>query len=314
MAYGAVTRAKALKRCCPRKRRGRNSASAGGPEPGPGKDRREPRAMLPPLCPGGIRMEFIDHPRCCGDPSARTVPTSRPSARVRSNRHSAVARFLRCEGGSIPIVTAFHKALGADGLLIGWGRGRRRCGTAPTKSFPSPTSTAESRHSVPAEKQLSRLPGDRPFKPRPASGLPPSTLSAARPPASAVSSTKTRSSTAATQDAAGEAATYRERKPPRRYGPLAGAADPSRYGSIPGKDHSHLASSPVLAAERDRATECLVSAARAPCLFAEAVCQSRRWYDANGASIISMFSPSNDHWESHASTANLSVENADVGP
>ena len=74
------------------------------------------RSLLPP----GIEMELID----MHGAKAVVVPLDSPYVAAASQ---AIERgfgkrpvFIR-EGGSIPIVTNFHAALGADTLLLGWG-------------------------------------------------------------------------------------------------------------------------------------------------------------------------------------------------
>ncbi|MGO8750134.1 MAG: dipeptidase [Thermoguttaceae bacterium] len=79
------------------------------------------RAMLPPLCPAGIRMELIDHHGAPGVMVPLDSPYIQAGARAVEQAFGRAPVFTR-EGGSIPIVTAFHKALGADALLIGWGQ------------------------------------------------------------------------------------------------------------------------------------------------------------------------------------------------
>jgi succinyl-diaminopimelate desuccinylase len=78
------------------------------------------RAYLESLCPAGITMELIDFH---GAPAALT-PLDSPyiSAAAQAIERGFGKRpvFIR-EGGSIPIVTAFQRELGAAALLLGWG-------------------------------------------------------------------------------------------------------------------------------------------------------------------------------------------------
>lgn len=79
------------------------------------------RRKLAALCPPGIAIELID---LQGAPGV-LVPLDSPSieAAARAIEYAFGRRpvFTR-EGGSIPIVTAFHHKLNADVLLIGWGQ------------------------------------------------------------------------------------------------------------------------------------------------------------------------------------------------
>ena len=79
------------------------------------------KPMLSELCPPGIEMELIDFH---GSPGV-LVPLDSPyiAAAARAIEHAFGRRpvFAR-EGGSIPIVTAFHETLEADVLLLGWGQ------------------------------------------------------------------------------------------------------------------------------------------------------------------------------------------------
>jgi succinyl-diaminopimelate desuccinylase len=76
---------------------------------------------LAELCPPGVEMELIEHH---GGPGV-LVPLESPyvEAAARAIQHAFGRRpvFTR-EGGSIPIVTAFHQQLKADTLLLGWGQ------------------------------------------------------------------------------------------------------------------------------------------------------------------------------------------------
>jgi len=79
------------------------------------------KARLEELCPPGIRMELSE---LHGSPGV-LVPRDSPyvQAAARAIEHAFGCRpVLTREGGSIPIVTAFHETLRADTLLLGWGR------------------------------------------------------------------------------------------------------------------------------------------------------------------------------------------------
>lgn len=78
-------------------------------------------AMLRRLCPPGIAMKLVSHH---GSPGV-LVPLESPyiaaASRAIAHAFGRPPVFTR-EGGSIPIVTAFHQILRADALLIGWGQ------------------------------------------------------------------------------------------------------------------------------------------------------------------------------------------------
>ena len=87
----------------------------------PDKVGRALETMLRGLCPPGITIKLTSQH---GSPGV-LVPLGSPyvQAAVRAIE-SAFGRapvFTR-EGGSIPVVTAFHQTLGADTLLVGWGQ------------------------------------------------------------------------------------------------------------------------------------------------------------------------------------------------
>jgi succinyl-diaminopimelate desuccinylase len=77
-------------------------------------------AMLQEICPTGITMELIDMHGAEGVivPINSSYMTAAAHAIEQGFGHSPV--FIR-EGGSIPVVTAFHDQLGVDTLLLGWG-------------------------------------------------------------------------------------------------------------------------------------------------------------------------------------------------
>ncbi|HUG68346.1 MAG TPA: dipeptidase [Pirellulaceae bacterium] len=76
--------------------------------------------MLRSMCPPGIKLELID---LHGAPGV-LVPLDNPymsaAAKAIERGFGTAPVFIR-EGGSIPIVNAFKKKLGADTLLLGWG-------------------------------------------------------------------------------------------------------------------------------------------------------------------------------------------------
>jgi len=91
------------------------------PHQDPEKVTAQLRARLEELCPPGIRFELRDHH---GSPGVRF---SLDSVYVKAAARALAAAFGRPpvytrEGGSIPIVSTFHEALGVDMLLLGWGQ------------------------------------------------------------------------------------------------------------------------------------------------------------------------------------------------
>ncbi|MFP6750838.1 MAG: dipeptidase [Pirellulaceae bacterium] len=76
--------------------------------------------MLQEICPEGIRMELTSMHGAKGVvvPLKSDYMTAAAHAIERGFGHSPV--FIR-EGGSIPVVSAFHDQLGVDTLLLGWG-------------------------------------------------------------------------------------------------------------------------------------------------------------------------------------------------
>jgi succinyl-diaminopimelate desuccinylase len=77
-------------------------------------------AMLQESCPEGITMELVTMHGAKGVvvPLGGKYMTAAAHAIERGFGHSPV--FIR-EGGSIPVVSAFHDQLGVDTLLLGWG-------------------------------------------------------------------------------------------------------------------------------------------------------------------------------------------------
>lgn len=78
------------------------------------------KSYLESMLPPGITMELIDFH---GAPAAITSlesPYIEAAAKAITTGFGKRPVFIR-EGGSIPIVTAFQRELGADALLLGWG-------------------------------------------------------------------------------------------------------------------------------------------------------------------------------------------------
>jgi succinyl-diaminopimelate desuccinylase len=91
------------------------------------------KRKLEELCPPGITIEVVGLHSAPGV----LVPLDSPyvEAAARAIEHAFGRRpvFTR-EGGSIPIVTAFHQRLNADALLIGWGQEDDNC-HSPNEKF-----------------------------------------------------------------------------------------------------------------------------------------------------------------------------------
>jgi succinyl-diaminopimelate desuccinylase len=91
------------------------------PDQDPAKIAAGLRQMLAELCPPGIQMELIDHHGSPGVMVPLDSPFIQAAARAIEQAFGRAPVYTR-EGGSIPIVSNFHAALGADALLIGWGQ------------------------------------------------------------------------------------------------------------------------------------------------------------------------------------------------
>jgi succinyl-diaminopimelate desuccinylase len=78
------------------------------------------RQMLDSLSPAGIKYELIEYHHCPGVLVPLDSPYISAAARAIEQGFGRPPFFIR-EGGSIPVVTAFHEALGIDTLLLGWG-------------------------------------------------------------------------------------------------------------------------------------------------------------------------------------------------
>jgi succinyl-diaminopimelate desuccinylase len=76
---------------------------------------------LPTVTPPGVRVELIDLHGAPGVLVPLESPYVAAAARAIEQAFGRAPVYTR-EGGSIPIVTAFHHALKADTLLIGWGQ------------------------------------------------------------------------------------------------------------------------------------------------------------------------------------------------
>ncbi len=90
------------------------------PNQDPEKIKSGLKSMLRELCPVGIQMELIDLHGCPGVVVPLTSPYMSAAARAIEHGFGRSPVFIR-EGGSIPVVTAFHEKLGVDTLLLGWG-------------------------------------------------------------------------------------------------------------------------------------------------------------------------------------------------
>jgi len=91
------------------------------PDQDPKKIAAALKSRLEGLCPPGIRMELLDLHGSRGVLVPRDSPYVEAAARAVEHGFGRRPVFTR-EGGSIPIVTSFHDALGADTLLLGWGQ------------------------------------------------------------------------------------------------------------------------------------------------------------------------------------------------
>ena len=78
------------------------------------------REMLAAICPPGIRMELVAMHGSPGVVVNLDSPHVQAASRAIQRGFGRAPVYIR-EGGSIPIVSAFHQHLGADSLLLGWG-------------------------------------------------------------------------------------------------------------------------------------------------------------------------------------------------
>jgi acetylornithine deacetylase/succinyl-diaminopimelate desuccinylase-like protein len=91
------------------------------PNQDPAEISRALETMLRELCPPGITMTLTSQHGAPGVLVPLDSPYVQAAARAIEHAFGRPPVFTR-EGGSIPIVTAFHQTLGADALLIGWGQ------------------------------------------------------------------------------------------------------------------------------------------------------------------------------------------------
>jgi succinyl-diaminopimelate desuccinylase len=90
------------------------------PDQDPQKIADSLRRHLEELCPPGIRWELIEMHGARGIITPMDSPYMTAAAQAIEQGFGRPPVFIR-EGGSIPIVTAFHEKLAADTLLLGWG-------------------------------------------------------------------------------------------------------------------------------------------------------------------------------------------------
>lgn len=79
------------------------------------------RELFEPLVPPGIKMELVDHHGAAGVVFPLDSPFMEAAAAAIEHGFGRRPVLIR-EGGSIPIVNTFAQQLGADVLLLGWGR------------------------------------------------------------------------------------------------------------------------------------------------------------------------------------------------
>jgi len=77
-------------------------------------------SMLREMCPPGIEMELIASHGAPGVVVSLDSPYMKAAYQAITSGFGVEPVYIR-EGGSIPIVNAFHSALGIDTLLLGWG-------------------------------------------------------------------------------------------------------------------------------------------------------------------------------------------------
>jgi succinyl-diaminopimelate desuccinylase len=90
------------------------------PDQQPAKIAAALRQRLTELCPPGIKLELTDMHGAPGVMVPLDSPYMAAAAKAIERGFGQTPVFIR-EGGSIPIVTAFHQRLGVDALLLGWG-------------------------------------------------------------------------------------------------------------------------------------------------------------------------------------------------
>ena len=111
--------------------------------------------MLRRLCPPGIAMTLQRQHGAPGVLVPLESPYVQAAAKAIEHAFGHPPVFTR-EGGSIPIVTAFHQALGADALLIGWGQDDDNA-HSPNEKFSIADFHRGIRASVELWEQLGRL-------------------------------------------------------------------------------------------------------------------------------------------------------------
>lgn len=79
------------------------------------------RTLLARLCPPGVKLELIDFHGAPGVVFPLGSPYLEAAGRAVEQVFGRRPVYTR-EGGSIPIVSTFHDALGVDILLLGWGQ------------------------------------------------------------------------------------------------------------------------------------------------------------------------------------------------
>ncbi|MCY2995872.1 MAG: dipeptidase [Planctomycetota bacterium] len=90
------------------------------PNQNPPKIAEALRNLLTKLCPPGIKLELIDMHGAPGVLVPLDSSYIAAAAKAIERGFGQAPVFIR-EGGSIPIVTAFHEQLDVDALLLGWG-------------------------------------------------------------------------------------------------------------------------------------------------------------------------------------------------
>ncbi|NUQ64410.1 MAG: dipeptidase [Pirellulales bacterium] len=91
------------------------------PNQDPEKIGRALRTMLAALCPPGIQLELDEHHNTPGVLIPMDSASIAAAARAIERAFGRAPVYTR-EGGSIPVVSTFHEALGVDILLLGWGQ------------------------------------------------------------------------------------------------------------------------------------------------------------------------------------------------
>jgi succinyl-diaminopimelate desuccinylase len=91
------------------------------PRQAPDKISQALRTMLARLCPPGIQLELEEHHGAPGVTICLDSPYVQAAARAIEHAFGRAPVCTR-EGGSIPVVSSFHKVLPVDILLLGWGQ------------------------------------------------------------------------------------------------------------------------------------------------------------------------------------------------